>query len=145
MFTVYFDMDGTIANLYGVPDWLESIRAMDPAPYMDAKPLLPFSTLARKLHKLQEQGIKVGVISWLAKCSSPEYDSKVTNAKRVWLKKHLPSVNWDEINIVPYGTPKESFCKTPMDVLFDDEENNRNNWSGRAFNENQIISTLGAL
>lgn len=30
MKAIYFDMDGTIANLYGVPNWLEGLRNFDP-------------------------------------------------------------------------------------------------------------------
>ena len=30
---ICFDMDGTIANLYGVHNWLEMLRAEDPTPY----------------------------------------------------------------------------------------------------------------
>lgn len=29
---IWFDMDGTIANLYGDPNWLEKIRAYDASP-----------------------------------------------------------------------------------------------------------------
>ena len=59
-----------------------------------------------------------------------------------WLKKHLPSVNWDEIHIVPYGTPKQNFCNSPLDILFDDEERNRNNWTGRAYGVENILEIL---
>lgn len=29
---IYFDMDGTIANLYAVEGWLPMLRAYDPTP-----------------------------------------------------------------------------------------------------------------
>ena len=29
---IWFDMDGTIADLYGDPDWLAKLRAYNPAP-----------------------------------------------------------------------------------------------------------------
>ena len=29
---VVFDMDGTIADLYAVPNWLQMLRAEDPTP-----------------------------------------------------------------------------------------------------------------
>ena len=79
--TLYFDMDGTIANLYANPAWLEQLRAYDPTPYATAKPLVNMSRLARLIRQLQKQGHKVGVISWLSKCSTAEYDRKVTKAK----------------------------------------------------------------
>lgn len=140
--TINFDMDGTIANLYGVENWLAYLEAQNPFPYENAAPLLPLSPLARKLNALQRQGYELGVISWLSKTSNSVYDFKVTVAKLQWLKKHLPSVHWDKVHIVPYGTPKENFCNSPLDILFDDEERNRNNWTGRAFDVHNIMETL---
>lgn len=143
--TIFFDMDGTIADLYGVENWLDYLIASDALPYEIAKPLIRLNALARILNRLQKQGYKVGVISWLAKNSNTDYDEKVTKAKKEWLKKHLASVNFDEIHIVKYGTPKQTFAKTENDILFDDEEKNRNDWTGKAFNVNEIIEILKGM
>ena len=143
--TIFFDMDGTIADLYGVENWLDFLIASDSLPYEIAKPLIRLSALARILHRLQDEGYRVGIISWLSKNSTPEYDEKVTEAKKNWLKTHLPSVEFDEINIVPYGTAKEIFAKTEKDILFDDEEKNRQNWTGEAFGVENILEILRGL
>ena len=143
--TIFFDMDGTIADLYGVENWLDYLIASDALPYEIAKPLIRLNALARILNRLQKQGYKVGVISWLAKNSNTDYDKKVTRAKKEWLKKHLASVNFDEIHIVKYGTPKQTFAKTENDILFDDEEKNRNDWTGKAFDVNEIIEILKGM
>lgn len=143
--TIFFDMDGTIADLYGVENWLDYLIALDALPYEIAKPLIRLNTLARVLNRLQKQGYKVGVISWLAKNSNTDYDEKVTKAKKEWLKKHLASVNFDEVHIVKYGTPKQTFAKTENDILFDDEEKNRNDWTGKAFDVNEIIEILKGM
>lgn len=143
--TIFFDMDGTIADLYGVENWLNYLIASDALPYEIAKPLIRLNALARVLNRLQKQGYKVGVISWLAKNSNTAYDEKVTKAKKEWLKKHLASVNFDEIHIVKYGTPKQTFAKTENDILFDDEEKNRNDWTGKAFDVNEIIEILKGM
>ena len=143
--TIFFDMDGTIADLYGVENWLDYLIASDALPYEIAKPLIRLNALARILNRLQKQGYKVGVISWLAKNSNTAYDEKVTRAKKEWLKKHLASVNFDEIHIVKYGTPKQTFAKTENDILFDDEEKNRNGWTGKAFDVNEIIEILKGM
>ena len=143
--TIFFDMDGTIADLYGVENWLDYLIASDVLPYEIAKPLIRLNALARILNRLQKQGYKVGVISWLAKNSNTDYDEKVTRAKKEWLKKHLASVNFDEIHIVKYGTPKQTFAKTENDILFDDEEKNRNDWTGKAFDVNEIIEILKGM
>lgn len=143
--TIYFDMDGTIADLYSVKNWLPMLRAYDPTPYLMARPLVHMATLARLLHKAQRKGYRIGVISWTSKASTPAYNANVTAAKLTWLAKHLPSVNWNEINIVPYGTPKQIFSHTPIDVLFDDEKPNRENWNGNAYDVNNLLKTLASL
>lgn len=140
--TIFFDMDGTIADLYGVANWLDYLIAKDALPYAVAKPLVRLSALARVLNRLQREGYRVGVISWLAKNSNSEYDEAVTKAKLEWLGKHLASVAFDEINIVPYGTAKQMFAHTEQDVLFDDEEKNRNDWTGEAFDVTNILDIL---
>lgn len=142
---IYFDMDGTIADLYGVDNWLSMLQAEDESPYLMAEPLLRLSTLAKILNNLQKKGYTVGIISWLSKNSSENYDFAVTKAKIKWLKSHLASVNFDEISIVPYGTPKENCAKFPKGILFDDELKNRENWKGMAFDEKNILEVLKAL
>lgn len=143
--TIWFDMDGTIADLYSVENWLPMLRAYDPTPYANAKPMLRLATLAYMLNKVRAKGYKVGVISWGSKVSTPAYDTAVANAKRKWLAEHLPSVTFDEIHVVPYGTPKQNFKHSDFDILFDDEERNRTNWGGYAFTEREIMSVLKAL
>lgn len=143
--TIWFDMDGTIADLYGVEGWLDMLIAKDALPYEIAKPLLRLSALARTLNKLQKQGYKIGIISWLAKNSNAEYGKAVAAAKEKWLRNHLASVIFDEINIVAYGTPKSTFAKSDNDVLFDDEEHNRKEWTGKAFDVDNIMEILKGL
>lgn len=143
--TINFDMDGTIANLYGVENWLPMLENHIETPYLIAPPLLRLCTLARVLNRLQREGYRLAVISWLAKGSNADYDERVTNAKLEWLAKHLPSVHWDRITIIEHGTPKENFCETPFDILFDDEEKNRKNWNGIAFDVNDIVGILKTL
>ena len=139
---IYFDMDGTIANLYGVDGWLDMLIAKDETPYAIAEPMIRLSSLARILNRLQKKGFTIGIVSWLAKNSTNEYDERVANAKREWLAKHLKSVQFDEIHIVPYGTPKETIVSIPNGILFDDEKRNRDNWFGTAYDETNIIETL---
>lgn len=139
---IWFDMDGTIADLYGVDGWLDDLNNKDARPYREAKPLINLNSLARILNRLQRNGYTVNIVSWLAKNSTSEYDKAVTNAKIEWLNKHLNSVKFDTIAIVPYGTPKQTIGNG---ILFDDEENNRKNWIGKAYNVDNIIETLKAI
>lgn len=139
---IWFDMDGTIADLYGVDGWLEMLIDSDPTPYEIARPLLRMATLARLLNRLQRGGWKIGIVSWLSKSGTEAYNRAVTEAKREWLAKHLKSVRFDYIDILPYGTPKEIGRNG---FLFDDEEKNRKNWQGIALDVNEILETLKAL
>ena len=139
---ICFDMDGTIANLYGVENWLPMLRAYDPTPYLKAETLVNMNSLARILNRLQREGHEIGIISWLSKCGTVEYDVKVTEAKKTWLHKHLKSVQFDFVEIVAYGTDKNLVCTSGMDVLFDDEVGNRTNWNGIAYDVDAIIETL---
>ena len=138
-------MDGTIANLYQVPQWLERLRALDPMPYYEAKPIGNMSQLSYILNKLQKAGVKVGIISWLPMGENPDYDNKVRIKKRKWLEKHLHSVEWDEIHLVKYGTPKHLVIKDKDSILFDDNADVRRRWKGKAYTEKEIITILKGL
>ena len=139
---INFDMDGTLVNFYGVQGWLECLMKEDTKPYREAKPLINFSVLARVLNKLQNNGWKINIISWLSKNGSAEYNTAVTLEKLAYLEKHLPSVKWNKITIVEYGTPK-STCGNG--ILFDDEEPNRIEWKGIAYDVDKIMEVLKAL
>lgn len=143
MKAIYFDLDGTICDLYGVENWLSYLMNEDTYPYEAAKPMLNFSLLARLLNKLQANGWKIGIISWTSKKGSEMYNLAVETTKRAWLAKHLPSVEWDEIKVVRYGTNKYMTCGGG--ILFDDEEGNREAWHDEAYEPNQILEILKQL
>ena len=144
--TLNFDLDGTIADLYGVDNWLEMLIAEDETPYAIAKPLVRLNILARRLNTLQRNGYKLAIITWLAKNATAEYDEKVIAAKLMWLKKHLPSVIFEEIAIIAHGTPKSTAIpKAKYGVLFDDEEYNRTEWNGLACEPQDMFKCLRCL
>lgn len=124
---IYFDMDGTIADLYGVENWLPMLRAEDTTPYRIAKPLVNITRFNVLCGLLRRQGYEIGVISWLSKESSKEYKKAVRAAKREWLKKYFPACG-NEIHLVQYGTPKHSIVKAKGAILFDDEYKNGVSW-----------------
>ena len=141
---IWFDMDGTIADLYGVDNWLEMLIAHDATPYAVAKPLVNLSLLARYMNKLQRKGYEICIISALAKGSNIEYDEKVMETKVDWLATHLKSVDFDEIRFVPYTFVKND-ANSGNDILFDDEERHLSKWTGNAYHASKIIETLKAL
>lgn len=139
---IYFDMDGTIANLYAVDGWLNDLIAENTRPYAQAVPMVNMNLLARRLNALQKAGYTIGIISWLSKNGTKAYGDKVAKVKKQWLKKHLASVHFDEIHIVAYGTPKETLG---AGIIFDDEEQNRTHWGEGAYEPKDIFTILGGL
>lgn len=139
---IFFDMDGTIADLYGVDNWLTDLIAENARPYAEAKPLVNLSRLARQLNKLVKNGYSVNIISWTSRGGSEKYNNEVAQVKKDWLAKHLPSVSFSEIFIIPYGTPK-SICG--KGILFDDEKPNRDEWGVNAYEPKQIFEILREL
>ena len=144
MTTIWLDLDGTIADLYGVPDWLPKLRAYDPSPYKVAIPLVNMAALARILNNRRKAGYRVCIISALSKDSTPTYDAAVKEAKIAWLKKHLASVHFDEIRFVPY-----TYCKndanTGNDILCDDEQRHLEAWTGIAIDARNLMKGLKAI
>ncbi len=120
-FTLIFDMDGTIASLYDVPDWLKKIRNEDTSPYLDAAPMWDMAELSTILNKLLEIGVEVKIVSWCAKHATKTYDDEVRKAKREWLKKF--DFPCSSCRITPYGYPKEYLRnKNRINILIDDNK-----------------------
>ena len=140
---IWFDMDGTIADLYGVQDWLTAIINRETRPYAEAKGIGNLAHIARLLNKAQASGHEIGIISWTAKNGTAEYNKAVAEVKKAWLAKHLPSVTWNIIKVVAYGTNKKTACENG--ILFDDEEPNRKTWGEGAYEPKDITKVLKEL
>lgn len=145
MKAIYFDMDGTIASLYSVENWLSDLENHIARPYREAKPMVNMRSLGRLLKALQSNGYHIGIVSWLSRSGDEDYNALVSRTKMRWLDHHLGSVQFDEIHIVPYGTPKQSLVEFTDGILFDDEERNRNAWLGEAHDEKNILEILENL
>lgn len=138
--TLVFDMDGTIADFYGVQGWLEDIRNGNPRPYIVAKPLYNMDILISILNLLKLQGWEIVITSWLAKGSTKEFDELTRVAKREWLAQF--NFPFDEIHLVKYGTTKANCTrkKGGYQILVDDNEQVRNGWHlGSTINANENI------
>ena len=138
--TLVFDMDGTIADLYAVSDWLENIIAENVRPYAIAEPIYNMNKLVNVINRLKENGWRVAIVSWTSKHGSKEYNKAVRKVKKEWLDRY--NFPYDELHVIKYGTPK-SYCmkKTGgFQILFDDEEPNRKAWrNGSTVNANEDI------
>lgn len=139
--TLVFDMDGTIADLYGVKGWLEMLRSYDATPYKVAKPMYDMGELKIILEMLKLQGWKVVVTTWLSKGSTADYDKAVRKAKIEWLKKY--NFPYDEIHLVKYGTTKANCTRKigGYQVLVDDNKKVRDGWTlGKTIDANKNIT-----
>ena len=126
-----FDMDGTVADLYGVDNWLPMLRSENPLPYIVAKPMWDMVVLADLLNEFRAQGGIVAVVSWLSMGSTQQYKEMVRLAKREWLEKFgFPA---DKIHLVQYGATKANSVRNCLEdgetaILFDDSEKVRSGW-----------------
>lgn len=118
--TIIFDMDGTIADLYNVPSWLEKLRAFDTSPYEDAAPMYDMDSLVEILYILHDLGYYIMVVSWSSKETTIEYSHRIRQAKKTWLERY--GFPYDELHVVKYGTPKQNFINHDIAILVDDNE-----------------------
>lgn len=132
---IYLDMDGTIADLYADKEWLAKIENRDPSVYANAKRLVEEEVLLNLIAK----GYELGIVSWLAGGSNKEYDKEVRRAKKEWLARNYPRVEFKEVHIVKYGRPKYSVVRERNAVLVDDEERNRVAWLGKAIEPKELV------
>lgn len=142
---IYFDMDGTLNDFYNVDGWLDYILKEDIKPYAIAKPKFDTKTLTRKLKELQKLDFEIGIITWLARGASQDYNIRVTQTKLEWLQVHFSGLRFDDVQVLEYGTLKSNYCDNHQTVLFDDEHQNRKEWNGRAYEPDDIESVLDRL
>ena len=139
---ICFDMDGTIADLYGVKDWLNRLESKDFEVYADAAPMCDMPTTTALLNDISKKGVEINVISWASKTATKEEIQKIAEVKNAWLKAHNFECN--NVYVVPYGTDKATYVKDTLDygekaLLFDDDERVRNSWNiGQALDPTKI-------
>ena len=140
MKVLVFDMDGTIANLYGVDGWLDYLMAEDTRPYTEARPFYDMFAMMEVLNELKNDGWRVVVTTWLAKNATKEYNKAVRKAKLEWLERF--GFPYDELHIVKYGTTKAD-CTRKLgghQILIDDNAKVRNGWTlGATFDANENV------
>ena len=139
---ICFDMDGTIADLYGVKDWLNRLESKDFEVYADAAPMCDMEYTNALLKDISKKGVEINVISWASKTATKEEIQKIAEVKNAWLKAHNFECN--NVYVVPYGTDKTTFVKDTLAygekaLLFDDDERVRAKWNiGQALDPTKI-------
>lgn len=102
---IYFDMDGTVYDLYGIKNWLEMLRNEEKGAFTLGKPLVDMDRLKRVCMELIGIEYQIGIITWLPMSASPEYWEVCTREKREWAEKNMPYIS--EFYALEYGTPKQ--------------------------------------
>ena len=148
---IVWDMDGSIADLYGVEGWLEKLRAENPLPYEIAKPMWDMERLVNIIRGLQAIGIEQRIVSWLSMDSSEQYKTEVRRAKREWLDEF--GFPYDHFHGVQFGatkadSEKKFLADDETEILIDDSAKVRKGWHlGETIDptEVDIIDFLGTL
>lgn len=127
---IVLDMDGTIANLYGVEGWLNCLIAEDATPYAVAEPYGDSKAINAALATLQGIGYVIEVVSWLSKGKpSKAFNAAVRKAKLDWLSKYYPNIDPNNVHVVAHGTNKWRVSNNKGGILFDDEQSNIDTWN----------------
>lgn len=125
---LWFDMDGTVADLYGSEGWLDKLRAEEPGVYDDLRPLYDPEKLRAVCLTLMGQGWQLGIITWLGMGASDEYEERSTEEKKLWRDKYMPYIT--EFHAQRYGTPKQyaPARRAGIMILVDDNKDVREMW-----------------
>ena len=133
MNTIWFDMDGTIYELYRIPNWLERVREMDTSVFSDGFPRNDYDRIDIAVEALIEQGWQVGVITWAPKGATMDEINEVSEVKFNWLCKFFPALANGKFACIPYGESKAQFLidmgeARTLNILVDDNKYVRADW-----------------
>lgn len=108
--TVWFDMDGTLYDLYNIPNWLERLEEKDEGVFYHGTMMYNPFRIEQAIDALIAHGWQVGVITWAPKGVEKDdpFFTKVENIKRFWLKRFYPAL-LENFYCLPYGESK-SVC-----------------------------------
>ena len=126
---IYFDMDGTVADLYGEKDWLNNLRNEREGSFINLRPLVDMNELAMVCHQLMNLGYSFGVITWLPMGASYEFERVCEEEKRAWVEEFMPWVS--EFYAQSYGVPKQyaPSKRAAEMILVDDNAEVRAMWN----------------
>ena len=108
--TVWFDMDGTLYDLYNIPGWLELLQMEEPGIFQHGQPMYNPFFIQQAILALIAHGWQVGVITWAPKGVAEEepFFIETKRAKQEWLRRHYPEL-LENFYCLPYGESK-SVC-----------------------------------
>lgn len=125
---IYFDMDGTVYDLYGMKNWLEMLQNEENGAFTFGEPLVDTCELHNTCMCLIAKGYQIGIITWLPMGASAEYMEVCTKEKREWAKEFMPYIS--EFYAQEYGTPKQyaPIKRAKEMILVDDNKEVRKMW-----------------
>lgn len=123
---ILLDMDGTIADTYNVPNWLDQLRNESTLPFEVASPLIGENTLLSLF-----EGENIVICTMLPKgvALGTPYADACQQVKREWLNKHFPNLQ-PTIIFKTYGDDKSMGDITKNCLLVDDNPSIRANFNG---------------
>lgn len=140
MNTIWFDMDGTIYELYRIPNWLERVRQMDMSVFSDGFPRNDYERIDVAVEALSAAGWRVGVVTWAPKGATLHEINEVGRVKFDWLCRFFPALADGHFACIPYGDSKANFvvemesAGDGLNILVDDNKYVRADW--RTYGEN---------
>lgn len=123
---VYLDMDGTIADLYNIENWLNSLEQEECGLFLKCENLI---TQERLFSIFPQEVYDIRILSMTPKDASEEYCKQVINEKNLWLDENFPLLQ--KRIYMKYGHNK-NLKNSKNAILVDDNENIRNNFKGIA-------------
>lgn len=144
--TVYFDMDGTLADLYGVHDVFKRLDSNDATVYLEAGPIPKYVDM---LKEFKAMGYMTGIITAGSRfpAGTPEairdkMNEDTAEAKQQWLHENGISPYIDSFQFVPYGVSKYEVAKDKTGILVDDDDRVLDTWYSdriKAINDHKAI------
>ena len=137
MNSIWFDMDGTIAELYKVEGWLQKLRNNDWSVYSECAPRHNYKRINAAIEALIENGWQVGVITWGSKGIDWGRElNEISDIKFGWIHKFFPAFTSGKFACIPYGYSKADFleemgdgdCEYDIAYLVDDNKEVRQEW-----------------
>jgi len=116
---IVFDLDGTLYDLYGVPDWEKKLREEKENIFLEGKSFLN-KDFYEIIEELLKNGFSFDVATWLPMFATKQYEEKCRKEKERWVKENLKFVK--NIYIDAYGVPKQKMVKekSSLMILIDD-------------------------
>lgn len=133
MIKVYLDMDGTIADLYNEPNWLENLRTEKQGMFQTLRPMI---TETRLIELFPNDKYEVVILSMVPKGATKEYSEIVKQEKNAWIDKHFPSIK--KRIYLKYGYNK-NLKNSKNAILIDDNEQIRKCFKGLALNPSELF------